>query len=110
MPHKDKAEGVATSTKPLSYGGVLIENFSLTFAGGRITQVTAEKGEAILKKLINSDEGAARLGELALVPHIPCMMRMRPAILPLAEPIGFVLKAVKKCPTRNLPPLVATTV
>ena len=69
MPHKDKAEGVATSTKPLSYGGVLIENFSLTFAGGRITQVTAEKGEAILKKLINSDEGAARLGELALVPH-----------------------------------------
>jgi aminopeptidase len=69
MPHKDKAEGVVTSTKPLSYGGVLIENFSLTFAGGRVTKVTAEKGETILKKLVESDEGAGRLGEVALVPH-----------------------------------------
>lgn len=69
MPHKDKAEGVVTSTKPLSYGGVLIENFSLTFAGGRVTKVTAEKGETVLKKLVESDEGAGRLGEVALVPH-----------------------------------------
>ena len=69
MPHKDKAEGVITSTKPLSYGGVLIENFSLTFAAGRVIKVAAEKGEAVLQKLIESDEGAARLGEVALVPH-----------------------------------------
>jgi aminopeptidase len=69
MPHKDRAEGVVTSTKPLSYAGVLIENFSLTFAGGRVVKVTAEKGETILKKLIESDEGAAQLGEVALVPY-----------------------------------------
>ncbi len=69
MPHKDKAEGVVTSTKPLSYAGVLIENFGLTFAEGRVVKVTAEKGEAALKKLIETDEGATRLGEVALVPH-----------------------------------------
>src|SRR6185503_8117275 len=69
MPHKDRTEGVVTSTKPLSYGGVLIEDFSLTFAGGRVVKVTAKKGEAVLKKLIETDEGSARLGEVALVPH-----------------------------------------
>jgi aminopeptidase len=69
MPHKDQAEGVVTSTKPLSYGGVLIEDFSLTFANGRVVNVTAKKGEAVLKKLIETDEGAARLGEVALVPY-----------------------------------------
>ena len=69
MPHKDRAEGVVTSTKPVSFGGVLIEDFSLTFAGGRVVKVTAKKGEAVLKKLIETDEGSARLGEVALVPH-----------------------------------------
>jgi aminopeptidase len=69
MPHKDKAEGVVTSTKPLSHAGILIENFSLTFEKGRVVKVTAEKGETVLKKLVESDEGAARLGEVALVSH-----------------------------------------
>ncbi|MBN1220738.1 MAG: aminopeptidase [Anaerolineae bacterium] len=69
MPHRDKAEGVVSSAKPLSHAGILIEDFSLTFENGRITKVTAKKGEAVLKKLIESDEGAARLGEVALVPH-----------------------------------------
>jgi len=69
MPHKDKAEGVVSSTKPLSYAGVLIEDFSLTFENGRVTRVTAKKGEATLKRVVESDEGAARLGEIALVPH-----------------------------------------
>lgn len=69
MPHKDKTEGVVSSTKPLSYAGVLITNFSLTFAGGRIVKVSAETGETTLKKLVETDEGAARLGEVALVPH-----------------------------------------
>jgi aminopeptidase len=69
MPHKDQAEGVVTSTKPLSYAGVLIEEFSLTFARGRVVKVTAKKGEAILEKLVATDDGAARLGEVALVPH-----------------------------------------
>jgi aminopeptidase len=69
MPHKDRAEGVLSSSKPLSYGGVLIENFSLTFAEGRVVKVVAEKGEAMLQKLIDTDEGSARLGEVALVPY-----------------------------------------
>jgi aminopeptidase len=69
MPHKDNAEGVVSSSKPLSYAGVLIENFTLTFAAGRVVNVTAAKGEQVLKKLIETDEGSARLGEVALVPH-----------------------------------------
>jgi aminopeptidase len=69
MPHKEQAEGMVSSTKPLSYGGVLIEDFSLTYRQGRVVQVTAKKGEVVLKRLIETDEGAARLGEVALVPH-----------------------------------------
>jgi aminopeptidase len=69
MPHKDRADGIVSSSKPLSYGGVLIEDFNLTFAGGRVVKVTAKKGKAVLQKLIETDEGSARLGEVALVPH-----------------------------------------
>ena len=69
LPHKDKVNGLVSSSKPLSYSGVLIEDFSLTFVEGRVARVTAQKGEATLKKLVEMDEGAARLGEVALVPH-----------------------------------------
>jgi aminopeptidase len=69
MPHKDRVDGTVRSTKPLSYGGTLIEGFSLTFAAGRVVEVTAEKGEDVLRRLVKMDGGAARLGELALVPH-----------------------------------------
>ncbi len=69
MPHKDRIDGVVRSSKPLSYGGTVIENFSLTFEGGRAVKVTAERGEAVLQQLVATDAGAARLGELALVPH-----------------------------------------
>lgn len=69
LPHKDKTGGVVSSSKPLSYAGTLIEDFSLTFEQGRVVNVTAKKGEAILKNLIDTDEGAGRLGEIALVPH-----------------------------------------
>jgi aminopeptidase len=69
MPHLERVEGVVASTRPLSYGGVLIENFSLTLAGGRVVKVTADRGERVLQKLVETDEGAARLGEVALVPH-----------------------------------------
>ena len=69
MPHKDRVDGTVRSTKPLSYGGTLIEGFSLTFAEGRVIDVQAEKGEAVLRRLVTMDAGAARLGELALVPH-----------------------------------------
>lgn len=69
MPHREQAEGVVSSTRPLSYAGVLIDNFSLTFEAGRVVKATAKKGEAVLKKLIDTDDGAGRLGEAALVPH-----------------------------------------
>lgn len=68
MPHKDMTEGVVKATKPLSYGGTVIDNFSLTFSKGRVVDVSAEVGEPILRQLIDNDEGATRLGEIALVP------------------------------------------
>lgn len=68
-PHKDKADGVVTASLPLNLTGLLIEDFSLTFENGRVTKVTARKGEADLQKLIDTDENAGRLGEVALVPH-----------------------------------------
>lgn len=69
MPHREQAEGIVTSSKPLSYAGVLIENFSMRFEQGRVVNFSAEKGEATLRKLVEMDEGSARLGEVALVPH-----------------------------------------
>jgi aminopeptidase len=69
VAHKDRVEGTVRSTKPLSYGGTLIENFSLRFAEGRVVEFHAERGEAVLRQLVETDPGAARLGEVALVPH-----------------------------------------
>ncbi len=68
LPDRNHADGVVTSTFPLSYGGTLIEDFQVTFENGRITKVTAKKGEAALQKLIDTDEGSHHLGEVALVP------------------------------------------
>jgi aminopeptidase len=68
-PHKDGVNGVVSSTKPLNYGGNLIENFSLTFENGKVVDYKAEKGYESLKSLLETDEGAKRLGEVALVPH-----------------------------------------
>jgi aminopeptidase len=69
LPHKDRADGTVRATLPLPYGGITIEDFSLTFENGRAVKVNAKKGEQVLQKLIETDEGAARLGEVALVPH-----------------------------------------
>jgi aminopeptidase len=69
LPHKDQVSGVVTASKPLNYGGALIENFRLTFAEGRVVDIEAESGADTLRGLIASDAGAARLGEVALVPH-----------------------------------------
>jgi len=69
MPARNGVNGVVTSTKPLSYGGNLIEHFSLTFKDGKVIDFTAEKGYETLETLLNTDEGARHLGELALVPH-----------------------------------------
>jgi aminopeptidase len=69
IPHKDRVDGIVTSTKPLSHGGTLIEGFSLQFANGRVVKVSAERGESVLRQLVETDDGAGRLGEVALVPH-----------------------------------------
>lgn len=68
-PMKGEAEGIVYSSKPLSYRGELIENFSVRFEGGRAVEVHAEKNEELLRKMISMDEGAAYLGECALVPY-----------------------------------------
>ncbi len=68
-PMKGKAEGIVYSTKPLSYQGQLIENFSLRFENGKAVEAKAEVGEESLKRMISMDEGAAYLGECALVPQ-----------------------------------------
>ncbi len=67
-PKAGAAEGIVYSTKPLSYMGELIENFSLRFENGKVTEVKAEKGEALLKEMVSMDEGAGKLGECALIP------------------------------------------
>jgi aminopeptidase len=69
LPHKGKADGVVSASMPLSYGGAVMEDFTLSFEGGRVVKVQAKKGETILKRLVETDEGASRLGEVALVSH-----------------------------------------
>jgi len=69
MPHKYGVNGTVSSTKPLNYGGSLIDNFSLTFKDGKVVDFKAEQGEKVLEHLLNTDEGSRRLGEVALVPH-----------------------------------------
>ena len=67
-PMRGKAEGIVYATKPLSYNGELIENFSVRFENGKAVEVKAEKNQALLEQMISMDEGAAYLGECALVP------------------------------------------
>lgn len=69
LPKKTGVNGKVTSSKPLNYNGNLIENFSLTFKDGRVVDFTAEKGYEVLKSMIETDEGAHYLGEVALVPY-----------------------------------------
>ena len=68
MPHKDRADGTVTATKPLSHQGTMIEGIRVRFEKGRIVEAHASRGEEVLRKLIDTDDGARRLGEVALVP------------------------------------------
>jgi aminopeptidase len=67
LPHRARADGVLHSSRPLNYGGDLIDDFSVRFAAGRVVGLSAARGEETLRRLVETDEGAARLGELALV-------------------------------------------
>ncbi len=69
MPHRDRAEGVVTATKPLSHLGTMIEGIQVRFEKGRIVEAKATRGQEVLQKLIDTDAGACHLGEVALVPH-----------------------------------------
>jgi aminopeptidase len=68
-PHKDRADGTVTATKPLSHQGTMIEGIQVRFEAGRIVEARASRGEEVLQRLISTDDGARRLGEVALVPH-----------------------------------------
>ncbi|MCA9894144.1 MAG: aminopeptidase, partial [Anaerolineae bacterium] len=69
MPHRARVDGTLSATMPLVYSGTVIDDFSLTFKDGKVVDLRAKKGEATLRKIIETDEGASRLGEIALVPH-----------------------------------------
>jgi aminopeptidase len=69
LPHKDRVNGTVRASKPLSYSGALIEDFSLTFKDGHAVEARAARGEVVLRDLIATDAGASSLGEVALVPH-----------------------------------------
>lgn len=69
LPKKTGVNGIVYSSKPLSYSGNLIDNFSITFKNGKVIDFTAEIGYDILKQMLESDEGAKYLGEVAFVPH-----------------------------------------
>src|SRR5699024_12565859 len=68
MPHKYGVNGTVSSTKPLNYGGSLIDEFTLTFKDGKVVDYKAKQGEEVLQHLLETDEGSKRIGEVALVP------------------------------------------
>ena len=68
-PKAGQAEGIVYSTKPLSYQGELIEDFSVRFEGGKVVEVKAKKNQELLEKMISMDEGAKMLGECALIAY-----------------------------------------
>jgi aminopeptidase len=68
-PHRDRVSGTVSATKPLSYQGTLIDRIAVRFEGGRILDADASSGKDVLAKVLDTDEGARRLGEVALVPY-----------------------------------------
>ena len=69
IPDKYKVEGTVKATKPLFYSGTIIEDFSFAFSNGKVIEYDAGKGKEMLDNLLNYDEGAKYLGEVAIVPH-----------------------------------------
>lgn len=68
-PKAGSVEGIVFASKPLSYNGQLIDEFSVRFAGGKVVEVKAKKNQKLLEEMVKIDEGASRLGEVALVPY-----------------------------------------
>ena len=68
-PYAGRCEGTLVASKPLSYNGELIEDFSITFKDGKVSEVHARKNQKLLEHMVSMDEGASMLGEVALVPY-----------------------------------------
>ncbi|MGB0756932.1 MAG: aminopeptidase [Patescibacteria group bacterium] len=75
LPHRDQADGVVKATKPLNYGGTVIEDIEITFKDGKIVKASASTNQDSLDKIISIDDGAKKLGEVALVPHSSAISR-----------------------------------
>lgn len=69
LPHHAQTEGTVAATRPLEYGSAVIQDFYVRFSEGKVVDFNARTGEAVLRGLLDTDEGARRLGEVALVPH-----------------------------------------
>ncbi|MGI5885196.1 MAG: aminopeptidase [Candidatus Spyradocola sp.] len=67
-PHRGRAEGRLVASLPLSHGGNRVEGFSLTFRDGEVVSFDAREGKETLASILDTDEGARRLGEIALIP------------------------------------------
>jgi aminopeptidase len=68
-PHRLRVSGHVAATKPLAYGGTVIRDIAVRFAEGQIVDATSSTGQEVLTKVLATDEGSRRLGEVALVPH-----------------------------------------
>ncbi len=77
VPLRDSANGTVCNSLPLQYQGSTIDRFCLTFKDGAVTQVHAGTGEEVLRQLIAADDGACRLGEIALVPKSTEISKMK---------------------------------
>jgi aminopeptidase len=69
LPHREQVTGVVSASRPLSYQGTMIEDIQLDFSAGKVVKASASKGEDVLRGVLKTDQGANRLGEIALVPH-----------------------------------------
>lgn len=68
-PHRLRVDGIVTSTKPLAHQGTVIEEIRVRFEGGRVVEASSRTGQEVLTRMIDTDDGARRLGEIALVRH-----------------------------------------
>ena len=77
LPHRESANGTARVSRAINYGGAVIDGITLEFRGGRVVHAAAKQNDALLQQLLATDEGAARLGEVAMVLHETSLARTR---------------------------------
>jgi len=104
VPHRDSAEGTVRVSRPVSYSGAVIDGIELTFQRGRVVAATARTGAELLQRLLDTDDGAGRLGEVAIVPeatslaragrlfHHPLLDENSQSHVALGEAYGFCLR------------------